>query len=91
MHLSKTSFAKIARTFKGVSVISSYSTLESGAISVLTESVYFNRKEKISSVGQPNPDVSLRIQEDPLHPPRGPVPVDKWGELLVKTPGMMLG
>ncbi|KAI4471446.1 long-chain-fatty-acid--coa ligase [Holotrichia oblita] len=81
MHLSKTSFAKIAKTFRGVSVISSYSTIESGAIAMLTESVYFTHKEKISSVGQPNPGVLIRIQDDAARNPRGPVVTDKWGEL----------
>ncbi|GJQ77873.1 hypothetical protein Trydic_g16126 [Trypoxylus dichotomus] len=88
MHISQASFARLVRTFKGVNIVSTYSTVETGPICTVTEKIYFNNKEKLSSVGQPNTGVSVRIVDELI---RTPLVADKWGELLVKTPGMMLG
>lgn len=88
MHLSQSSFARIAKTFKGVHIFSGYSTIETGVISILTEDIYYMYKEKLGSLGKPYTGVSVRVVDEVTRVALG---YEKWGELLVKSPALMLG
>ncbi|XP_022909924.1 uncharacterized protein [Onthophagus taurus] len=78
-------YVRVVRSFRTLTVAIDYGTVESGMVAYATQQTYLQHHDKLNSIGQLMPGVSVKIL-----PPQNGVAPPGWGELHVRSPCLML-
>lgn len=87
-NISPAKMLTLITAFPHVKIVISYLTLETGVLCSIESDDYLTFVKKVNSVGKVLPGVTIKIVDLTTDAILGP---NKWGELVVQSPGMTSG